>query len=215
MELEVYKAPNKDVSLLIGFFAESLRKIKSITIGFKAIRGFFDYLSFQDTVLKGGGQVDSGIHALYSAIRPSLDEYQDLFSRLPEGFPLTFIGHRDGGAVATLAAAELAEKFPKINVTLMTINSELRWNYEFTQRVDRVVSNVHRWRDGVIIYGSQASLEDTNEVWFVPNQLHCCPRPESAQCLRQRGVLINGILSKQMTFQGREVFGDDFCDKFM
>jgi hypothetical protein len=187
--------PQNTLTALIAFFGEDPSAPKSITIAIHATPTYWQNAHRYFRSVEAGGSVHSGVHNMYLALKPSLEAYHALFERLPKGFPITFIGQGVGGAIASFAAVDFKEKFGLPNATLLTINTAAKWDFTYAQRMDRVVKNVHRWRDGYIHYHDmEGDPEEMHEIWHVNNQVMCCPKPESTNCKKLRGVLYDGMM---------------------
>jgi hypothetical protein len=212
-EINYLKAPNKEVSAVVGYFAKGHINLNSITIAFKATSGIWNMLSNIFETETMGGVVDSGYYNMHLDFRPLLDEYHELLASLPKGFPLTLIGHAQGGIMATISAVELAEKYPQLKLTLITINTSRKWSKSYASVVDRVVPEVYRWREGTYVWDKKGDEASTHEIWNVWGALKCCPRPETKACNEGRGEIDDGRYWYSTYFNGLDMFGSDQCKK--
>jgi hypothetical protein len=215
------KKSKHDVSVIFGIFGEGYRRASSMTITFKAVLGKYDPSHVLDTPIVGGGSAHSGVLQMYSSIKSVFSEYDELFGRLPQGFSVTFVGHGDGGALASMAALEFMEKYQKYQVTLLTINTAVKWDSAFNDRVDRAVKTVYRWQDvDSVTPGNGVNAAATNEIWYMNPDFKCCPQPETENCRKNRGVLnhqtnYNAHVAPLMTFHGMPFFGKDVCEHML
>jgi hypothetical protein len=211
VELNHLKAPKKDVSAVVGYFAKGFNNLNSITIAFKAKSGTWDTINnvFETSTVHGA--VYSGFHNMFLDFKPLLQEYHELFTSLHEGFPLTLIGHAEGGALATLTAVELAEQYPQVNVTLITINTSRKWNAAYASRIDKAVKQIYRWREGKYVYNTEGDVAENNEIWNVFGGPKCCPRPETNACKVGRGMIHAGTFTDNTYFNGENMFGSEQC----
>jgi predicted lipase len=204
-----------DVSVTVGIFGKWNGAIKSITFAFHANPSIWDNLDHHYSELEGGGEAHSGMRKMYLAIAPALQEYHEVIRSMPKGFPMTFIGHREGGSIATFAAVDFAEMYPTHNVTLLTINTSYTWYFSYQERIDRAISNVYRWIDGYDIFPTTGHDTLHHEAWFVKGKLKCCPYPETSSCKTGRGTLDTGKWFHPTTFSGLDVAGEPFCKRIL
>jgi hypothetical protein len=213
-EINYFKAPTKDASAVVGYFAKGFNKLNSITISFKAQISTWDRINnwFDKGVVSG--KVDSGIYDIYLDLKPVLEELLQVWSSLKKDFPVTLIGNAWGGAIATFMAVQLAEQYPQLKLTLITLNTSRAWNKEYASLVDRVVPNVYRWREADdVFYGNGESAHDkqTNEIWNVYGGYKCCPRPETQDCLERRHIIMDGQNFRGGYFDGVAMFTSNYC----
>jgi hypothetical protein len=213
MDIKYFKGHSRDVNVAVGIFGQTPRHPRAIIVAIKAKPGPLSFLNIFSKVILKWGSIRDKTYTLYTATVPIMEALQDLFASLPPKFPITFIGHAEGGAIATLFAMEFAETFANPEVTLVTINSPFAWNNRFTLLVDQTLDHVYRWREGHVVSGDEGNVNETNEIWYVYRQVKCCPQPETPTCKRERGKLVDIFTPQHMTFHGFEVFGDGFCAK--
>jgi triacylglycerol lipase len=87
------------------------------------------------------GTVHLGFHALYDCVRTSLFEALHAVSRT---VPVTLIGHNLGGALATLAAPDVARNLPIDSLSVCTFGAPRVGFGDFREASDRAIRCCHR-----------------------------------------------------------------------
>jgi hypothetical protein len=209
---KVTSGATEKVSALVATFGKSSRAPESITIAFHAKLSSWDNVHLKSLHVRGGS-VHNTPYKHFTKFQPAFDSFKARFGNCNTSLPITFVGHNDGGAMATYAAVNFAETYPSQNVTLLTINTNFQWNYAYSKHIDSLISRVHRWRDASEIYAYSGSTEEEHEVWYVQGTMRCCLAPATERCMVYRGRLTSSIFDISNTFLGQEMFGTKVCQQ--
>lgn len=132
------------VEEIFGFIAESPEQI---VVAFRGTRTFEDNESDQDLYqvpypfVKAAGESHRGFTSIYASAR---DELLAQVSRLSANKRLAVAGHSLGGALAVLAAVDIAANSDFASPIVYTYGSPRAGDPVFAERYDRIVPNSFR-----------------------------------------------------------------------
>ncbi|WP_235680189.1 lipase family protein [Paenibacillus albicereus] len=127
-----------------GFVAESPHAVVAAFRGTSSTSEWLtDFMAEQIeyTVVKDGGKTHRGFTSLYESLRPQLRE---LLERTGARKPLFLTGHSLGGALATLAALDLAKNGPGRNPIVYTFAAPRVGDSEFAESYAKAVPRSFR-----------------------------------------------------------------------
>ncbi|MCA0756632.1 lipase family protein [Paenibacillus sp. N4] len=131
--------------LVFGFIAESKNRIVVAFRGYAAypadLLAAYDILQVPYSFVKAGGKTSRGFTCLYQSTRNNF--FKEL-NKLPATKKLFITGHNYGGALAELAALDIAVNTGFKHPFVYTYGSPRVGDHDFASRFDQVVKNSFR-----------------------------------------------------------------------